>query len=483
MKKYRIYSDIRRDLEAGHLTCLQLTQKYLSAIHSHSHLNLFLEVFEEEVISQAQLIDQKIKERRAGKLAGLVIGIKDVLCYKDHSLTASSHILSNFSSLFTATAVERLLEEDAIIIGRLNCDEFAMGSSNENSYFGPSKNPIDDSRVPGGSSGASAAAVAAHMCHAALGSDTGGSVRQPASFCGVVGFKPTYGRISRWGLIAYASSFDQIGTLTQSVEDAALLLQIMAGEDGKDNTASTKATDNYSQYIPLPSTAKDRDHPAFPTRKVGYFPSIMENEAVDEEIRLHTKESLSQLEDAGHQLVPLDFSYFDYLVPCYYILTTAEASSNLSRFDGIRYGYRTETGEDLTQIYTKSRTEGFGTEVKRRIILGTFVLSAGFFDAYYTQATKVRRLVKNATLKMFEKCDTILTPTSPSIAFKLGEKKDDPVQMYLSDIFTVHANLAGCPAMSIPYGTHSSGLPVGIQLMGRPFEEALLLGMGKELLR
>lgn len=466
-------------MATGDITCRQIVTHYLTQIKQKSSLNLFLEIFEEEALQAAYAVDQKLSSNQAGSLAGMVIGIKDVLCYRGHVLTAGSRILSNFESLFTATAVQRLIDQDAIIIGRLNCDEFAMGSSNENSYYGPSKNPIDPDRVPGGSSGASAAAVAADMCFASLGSDTGGSVRQPASFCGVVGLKPTYGRISRWGLIAYASSFDQIGPITRSVEDAALLLQIMAGSDTHDNTASSQPIKKYDGFLSEPSEAPSSGtaHP----KTIGYFPEMLQNDALDPEIRTRTESILDKLSDSGHTLTDLSFSYLDYLVPCYYILTTAEASSNLSRFDGIRYGYRTQEGEDLMELYTKSRSEGFGQEVQRRIILGTFVLSAGYFDAYYTQATKLRRIVRDATMEMFQQCDVILTPTAPTTAFKLGEKTSDPIEMFLSDIFTVHANLTGCPAISLPAGNHSNGLPIGIQLMGRPFEEDIILGLGSEM--
>ena len=466
MKNYQSLADIQRDISTGLLTCSSLVDVYLRRIEEGKALNIFIDVYEEEARRQAALIDEKIQKGTAGRLAGLVIGIKDVLCHQDHTLTASSGILKDFSSLFTATAVQRILDEDAIIIGRQGCDEFAMGSSNENSCYGPVHNPIDPSRVPGGSSGASAAAVSAGMCHASLGSDTGGSVRQPAGFCGVVGMKPTYGRISRWGLIAYASSFDQIGPITRSVEDAALLLHIMAGFDPHDNTSSTTPVENYPEIIANPS-----DKPL----AIGFIEETFSSEGLDSEIRTQCLDLMKKLEADGHTLKPLSFPLLDYVVPCYYVLTTAEASSNLSRFDGVRYGYRNEHATSLEDVYALSRTQGFGEEVKRRILLGTFVLSAGYYDAYYTQAMKVRRLVQEKTRELFQECDLLITPTTPSTAFKIGEKSDDPIAMFLSDIYTVHANLAGVPAISVPIGTHSDGLPIGIQIMGNHFKEGQLL--------
>lgn len=441
----------------------ELVDFYLANIEKGQALNLFVEVFAEEAKAKAAEIDQKIAEGTAGKLAGLVIGIKDVICYQGHGLTAGSRMLSGFESLFTATALERLLAEDAIVIGRQNCDEFAMGSSNETSVYGPSSHPTFPEHVPGGSSGASAAAVKAGMCHASLGSDTGGSVRQPASFCDVVGFKPTYGRISRWGLIAYASSFDQIGPITRSVEDAALLLEIMAGPDGKDQTAAQAPVQAYANQLQAER----------PLRFL-YLKEAWDSPGLDPEIAQKGQEIFQQLQAAGHEVKGVDFPLLEQMVPCYYILTTAEASSNLSRYDGIHYGHRAETPQALAEIYTHSRSEGFGAEVQKRIMLGTFVLSTGYFDAYYAQAQKVRRMIQEQTQALFEAGDIILTPTAPTPAFRQGEKTTDPIAMYLGDIFTVHANLAGMPAISLPLGTHSSGLPFGLQLMGNLFEESLL---------
>ena len=474
MKKFKTLTEIQEQISTGSLSCRDLVDFYLRQIEEQSSLNLFVEVFEEEAREKAEIIDQKIKMGEAGRLAGMVIGIKDLICYKDHTLTASSHILQGFRSLFTATALQRLLDEDVIVIGRQNCDEFAMGSSNENSYYGPAANPFDPARTPGGSSGASAAAVQAGMCHASLGSDTGGSVRQPASMCGVVGAKPTYGRISRWGLIAYASSFDQIGPITHSVEDAALMLEVMAGHDRLDNTSSSQEVPAYHSLI----NQQDQDK-----YTIGFVKEAVDSEGLDPEIQSQTRQLLDKLKAAGHTIQELSFPLLPYVVPCYYILTTAEASSNLSRFDGIRYGYRAENAHNLEEVYTQSRSEGLGDEVKRRIMLGTFVLSAGYYDAYYNQAMKVRQLIRQKTQEMLKSCDFILTPTVPAPAFELGEKTDDPVAMFLSDIFTVHANLAGVPAISLPLGQHSSGLPFGIQLMSSAFQESKLFQFSDSLMK
>jgi len=373
--------------------------------------------------------------------------------------------------LYSATAVERLLEEDAIIIGRLNCDEFAMGSSNENSSKGNVLNPIQEDRVPGGSSGGSAAAVAAGLCLASLGSDTGGSIRQPASFCGVVGMKPTYGRISRWGLLAYASSFDQIGPFTQSVEDAALLTQVMAGKDEMDSTSSSVEVDTYLG-----------DKKVIGKLKIGIPKEVIESEGLNPEIKTKVLELAEDLKANGHEVSTFDFPYLEYMVPTYYVITTAEASSNLSRYDGIHFGYRSENAHDIDSTYVLSRTEGFGEEVKRRIMLGTFVLSSGYYDAYYTKAMKVRRVIQQKTEEVFQKFDVVLGPTAPDTAFKIGENVKDPITMYLQDIFTVHANIAGNPAISLPLGNHSNGLPFGIQLMTKPFEESLLFEFSKEIM-
>ncbi|HXP52674.1 MAG TPA: Asp-tRNA(Asn)/Glu-tRNA(Gln) amidotransferase subunit GatA, partial [Bacteroidia bacterium] len=414
-----------------------------------------------------------IKQGKAGKLAGMVIGIKDNLCYKGHKVSASSKILEGFESLYTATVVERLIAEDAIIIGRCNCDEFAMGSSNEKSAYGKVLNPHDNKRVPGGSSGGSTAAVAANLCLAALGSDTGGSIRQPASFCGVVGMKPTYGRVSRYGLLAYASSFDQVGPLTNNVEDAALILEVMAGKDEYDSTLSQKPVPAYSSELKKVDTKKLR---------IAYLKDCVEHTGLDPEIRAQLEKTISDLKKQGHVVEPASFPLTDYAVPSYYVLTTAEASSNLSRYSGINYGHRSSKATDLESTYKKSRTEGFGKEVKRRIMLGTFVLSSGYFDAYYSKAQKVRRLFSEQTEAILKDYDLILLPSTPGTAFLFGQNDQDPVKMYLEDIFTVQANITGLPAISLPLGKHSNGLPFGVQLMGKRHDELTLLAFSEYLM-
>ncbi len=441
---------------------MELVGHYLTRIEQHTHLNAFVEVYATEARQRAAEVDARVQRGKAGRLAGLVLGIKDVLCHAAHGVQAGSKILDSYQSPFTATAVQRLLDEDAIIIGRQNCDEFAMGSSNESSYFGPARNAADPDRVPGGSSGGSAVAVQAGLCHASLGSDTGGSVRQPAAFCGVVGMKPTYGRVSRWGLLAYASSFDCIGPITKSVEDAALLLEIMAGADDFDSTVSKREVPAYSQGLTWDSGRKAR---------VAYLRESVENEAVEPEIRQRTLAVLDQLRAQGHTVEPIEMPLLHYVLPTYYILTTAEASSNLSRFDGVRYGHRSAAAHNLESLYKKSRTEGFGAEVRRRILLGTFVLSASYYDAYYTKAQRVRRLIGQETERLLHDYDFLISPVTPTTAFKLGDKMEDPLQMYLADIFTVQANVVGAPAISLPNGQDSSGLPIGLQIMTRAYEE------------
>lgn len=456
---YRTIKEIKEALLSG-ATALSITQNYLAKIDENTHLNAFLEVFEESAIAQAKIVDEKIKEGTAGKLAGVVIGIKDNICYKNHKVSASSKILEGFESLYTATALQRLIDEDAIIIGRLNCDEFAMGSSNENSAFGSVENNWKANHVPGGSSGGSAVAVSANLCTVSLGSDTGGSVRQPASWTGTYGLKPTYGRISRYGLIAYASSFDQIGCFTNCLEDATLLLEIMGGKDEMDATSSSKVIEKF-------------EIKAAPKGKIGIISECMSHPGLNVEIKASLDAMVSKLKAEGHEIVELSFPYLDYLVPAYYVLTTAEASSNLSRFDGVHYGHRSTEAVGVEQTYIKSRTEGFGPEVKRRIMTGTFVLSHGYYDAYYTKAQKARRILKNKTDEMFKSVDVVIMPTTPSTAFEKNAVKDT-IQMYLQDIFTVHANLTGNPAISIPLAVDSKGLPYGIQLMTDRFDEKSL---------
>ena len=470
MYKYTTIKNLTTDLVAGKISCHQLVEEAILTIESKKHLNAFLEVFSESAKSQAKAVDAKIASKTQGKLAGVIIGLKDNICYKDHKVSCSSKILEGFESLYSATVVERLLAEDAIIIGRLNCDEFAMGSSNENSAYGNVLNPINEAYVPGGSSGGSAVAVAANLCHVALGSDTGGSIRQPASFTGTVGLKPTYGRISRWGLIAYASSFDQIGPITKTVEDAALLLEIMAGKDEYDTTASQKPIDDYTTSLNEKKSYK-----------IAYLKECIDSDGLDPEVKKQTLNALEKLKANGHQLSAVDFPYLDFLVPTYYVLTTAEASSNLSRFDGVHYGYRSPNATDLESTYKKTRSEGFGKEVKRRIMLGTFVLSAGYYDAYYSKAQKVRKKIREKTREILAQYDFIVTPSTPSTAFEFGKNSQDPIKMYLEDIFTVQANIVGCPAISVPNGLHSNGLPIGLQIMGRDFEEGNLLNIANQI--
>lgn len=469
LKPYHSLAQIRAELRAGTLSCAALVEHYLERIAASQHLNAFLEVYADEARQRAAEVDAKLAHGTAGKLAGMVIGLKDVLLYAGHPAQASSHILDGFTSLYSGTAVQRLLDADAIVIGRQNCDEFAMGASNETSYFGPVRNAADSSRVPGGSSGGSAVAVQAGMCLASIGTDTGGSVRQPAAFCGVVGLKPTYGRVSRYGLIAYASSFDQAGPITNTVDDAALLLEVMAGPDDFDATASLRGVPAYSELLT----------PAGP-RRLAYLRDALEREGLAPAVRRAFERTLDDLRAAGHTIEAVDLPILEYLVPTYYLLTTAEASSNLSRFDGVKFGYRSPNATDLESLYKKTRAEGFGTEVQRRIILGTFVLSADYYDAYYTKAQRVRRLIRDQTAALLQEFDFLLVPTAPTPAFGLGENTKDPLAMYLADIFTVQASLAGVPAISVPMGTDEAGLPLGLQIIGPAFGEAALLAFARE---
>lgn len=470
MRTYNSLQDIKNDIREGITSCAQLVDFYISNIRQKAYLNAFLEVFEEEARQRAKYVDSKILSGKAGRLAGMVIGVKDVLCFEDHRMQCSSRILDGFKSQFSATAIERLIAEDAIIIGRINCDEFAMGSSNENSAFGPVRNEVDPERVPGGSSGGSAVAVQANLCLAALGSDTGGSVRQPAAFCGVIGLKPTYSRISRYGLTAYASSFDTIGILSRSIQDSALLLEIMAGCDDFDSTVSHKPVPAYSSHINF--NRKTR---------VAYIKETLEDPRIDDEIKDATSDILNFLKKNGHEVKKISFPLLDYVLPTYYILTTAEASSNLSRYDGVKYGFRSPNTTDMESMYKKSRSEGFGEEVKRRILLGTFILSASYYDAYYTKAQKVRRLIQEQTFEIFKNYDFIALPTTPTTAFKIGELKN-PLDMYFEDLLTVQASVAGNPAISIPINKGQNGLPIGFQIMTDNFQEEKLLAFSNYLL-
>ncbi len=452
-------------LADGATTCTEVVQQYIARCHEKKDLNAIVHLFEKEAIERAAALDKK---RRAGllmgKLHGVVCTIKDVILYKDHPVSAASKMLEGLIAPYNAAAIQQLLDEEAIIIGSVSCDEFAMGSSNENACYGPVKNALDTERVPGGSSGGSAVAVQAGLCMVSLGSDTGGSVRQPADFCGIVGMKPTYGRVSRHGLIAYGSSFDQIGVLSNNVEDAALILEVIAGNDDYDATVSSRPVPAYSKELTDSTNSKPR---------IGFFKEMLEHKGLDAEIRRQLEAFLDQLRKEGYEIQSLDFNLLEYIVPAYYILTTAEASSNLSRYDGIRYGHQSkEVFEDLGDFYAKNRSEGFGKEVKKRIMLGTFVLSAGYFDAYYTKAQQVRRLLLNDCRRVFESVDYLVMPVSPGTAFKIGEKTTDPIEMYLADIFTVFANLVGIPAIAIPLFKHSNGLPFGLQIHAQHFNES-----------
>ena len=469
MFTFHSIQDYQKALGDGTASCEEAVHHYLSRIEATRHLNAYIQVYAEEALEKARQLDKRRKEGHpTGRLHGVVIGLKDVIAYKDHPLTASSGILSGFTSIYNATAVDRLLQEEAILIGHLNCDEFAMGSTNENSAYGKVLNARDENRVPGGSSGGSAVAVQAGLCMVSLGSDTGGSVRQPADFCGILGLKPTYGTISRYGLIAYASSFDQIGIFGLNVPDIALTLEVMAGADEFDSTVSTTPPPQFNSSL-------WKEHP---TRKyrIAYFKEALSHPGLDPEIQKTLSDHFEKLRADGHTVTALDFELLNYIVPAYYVLTTAEASSNLSRFDGVRYGYRTPApGLELTEFYKRTRSEGFGKEVKRRILLGTFVLSAGYYDAYFTKAQQVRKLLVDRTELIFKDFDIIALPTAPTPAFTIGEKMDDPIAMYLADIYTVYANLVGIPGISIPLFTHTNGMPFGMQAMTSRFNELSLL--------
>ncbi|MCS6819123.1 MAG: Asp-tRNA(Asn)/Glu-tRNA(Gln) amidotransferase subunit GatA [Chitinophagales bacterium] len=469
---HRTIRSIQKDCKEGTISVESVVQGYLENIRAHQHLNAFLEVFETEALERARALDEKNRSgSKTGKLFGAVVAIKDNICYKGHKVSAASKILEGYTSVYSATVVERLLAEDAIIIGRTNCDEFAMGSSNENSAYGKVFNAADSQRVPGGSSGGSAVAVQANMCTAALGSDTGGSIRQPAAFTGIVGLKPTYGRVSRYGLIAYASSFDQIGPMTRSVDDAALITEVIAGKDVLDSTTSSRPVPIFS------ASASKRKY------RIAILENTFDNEALQHEIRYESQNLIDTLKSEGHVVETVAFQYVDYLIPAYYILTTAEASSNLARYDGVRYGYRSPAATDMDEVYKKSRTEGFGKEVKNRIMLGTFVLSAGYYDAYYSRAQKVRRILYQDIKNIFNQYDLILMPSTPTTAFKIGEKTDNPVEMYLADIFTVLANLTGNPAISFPIGKDKNQLPIGIQLIAPHFQEEWLFDFAGQYCR
>ncbi|HEY0794887.1 MAG TPA: Asp-tRNA(Asn)/Glu-tRNA(Gln) amidotransferase subunit GatA [Acidisarcina sp.] len=460
----------RNAIASGHTTAGEWTKTCLDSIDAqNSTLNAYLAVDRAAALDQAKEIDESIANGNpAPPLAGVPMGLKDVLCVEGMQATAGSRILEGYIAPYSGTAVNRLREAGAVFLGKLNCDEFAMGSSNENSGYGPVRNPRALDRVPGGSSGGSAAAVAAGMAAAALGSDTGGSIRQPASFCGVVGVLPTYGRVSRYGLIAFASSLDRIGPLTTTVRDAAIILGVIAGHDPVDATSSPVPVPDYLAEIETPVAGMRIGVPA------EYF-----GEGLDPEVRSAIEATVEKLRAAGAIIKPISLPHTRYAIPTYYVIATAEASANLARFDGVRYGHRAKDANTLSAMYRRSRDEGFGAEVKRRILLGTYALSAGYYDAYYLKAQKVRRLLTDDFLKAFSEVDAIITPAAPTPAFKLGEKSDDPLAMYLADIYTVTASLAGICGLSVPCGTSAGGLPIGAQILGAHFAEGTILRVAR----
>ncbi len=470
--RFSSYHELRKKLLDGETSCESVVGEYLERIGQNTAANVYITVFREGAIDRARALDKKLAAgERPGRLFGLPMALKDNIAVKDARLTCASGILSDYTSVYSATAVERLLGEDAIVLGKVNMDEFAMGSSNENSAFGPVPNPYDAGKVPGGSSGGSAAAVAAELAMVALGSDTGGSVRQPAGFCNVVGLKPTYGRISRYGLVAFGSSFDQIGILAKNCDDAALVLGVIAGFDTSDATSS---------HHPVPDYAAEMEAVSVEGLKIGvpkeYFPDNLNSD-----VSSVVKGRFEALRERGAELREITLPDSEYAIAAYYILTTAEASSNLARFDGARYGYRSPSAGDLSEMYVNSRTEGFGKEVKRRIMLGTYVLSAGYYDTYYKKAQQVRRVFLDSYKDALARVDVIAGPTSPYPPFGLGDKTEDPLEMYLADVFTVPASIAGIPALSVPAGFDGSGLPVGLQLAGDFFREGSLLGVARAI--
>ena len=513
--EYPTFADARRALDAGETSCEALVSSFLTRIDERDdEINAFTTVDRDGALNHARYLDSQRERGNPRPLAGLVLAVKDNICIRGYPVTCGSKMLEDFSSLYDATVIDRLRDAGAIFIGKTNCDEFAMGSSNETSHFGPVRNPHHTDYVPGGSSGGSAAAVAAGMCHAALGSDTGGSVRQPAAFCGTVGLKPTYGRVSRSGLVAFASSLDVIGPLGRSMEDVAALLNVIAGEDERDSTSAPVAVPDYTDAL----------GDGVEGLRLG-LPEEYFAEGLDDDIRHMVHEQVQQLEDAGATVEEVSLPHTEYGVATYYLIATAEASSNLARYDGIRYGHRADLqettqalrerrtelenelatartqGDDervaeleaqlddeqstLDALYTRTRTEGFGEEVKRRIMLGTYALSAGYYDQYYQKAQRVRTLIRHDFERAFEDVDALVTPTTPTPPFQLGEKTDDPLEMYLNDIYTVTANLAGLPGLTVPIGEHpdTPGLPVGLQLLGPHFDEALLLRIGQAVMK
>ena len=457
-------TQVRQLIKDKKVSSVQLVKECLNRIEQTKDLNALNEVYADLALKRAKEIDNKIAlGEDVGVLGGVPIVIKDNINMVDTKTTCSSKFLQNYVSPYNATVVQKLLNAGAVIIAKANMDEFAMGSSNENSAFGPVKNPVDPTCVPGGSSGGSACTVAAKQCFGALGTDTGGSIREPASFCGVVGLKPTYGRVSRFGVVAFASSLDQVGPLTRSVEDSALMLSVLAGADEHDMTASTLPVDDYFKDI----------NKGVKGLRIG-IPKQFFNNKLNPEVNQSLLNAVKTYKQLGAEIIEVDLKSVDTALSVYYIISSAEAASNLARFDGVKYGVRAKNYDDLIDLYYKSRTQGFGKEVKRRIMLGNYVLSSGYFDAYYNKAKKVQQLIKSEFINAFKQCDVILAPTTATVAFKLGEKSHDPVSMYLTDIFTVPVNIAGIPSISIPCGANSQGLPIGMQLMAKHFNEATL---------
>ncbi|MCR5543651.1 MAG: Asp-tRNA(Asn)/Glu-tRNA(Gln) amidotransferase subunit GatA [Eubacterium sp.] len=462
--------ELGKKIAAGETTSVEATKAYLDHIGEvEKDINAYVTLDTEGALKAAEEADRKIKEGTLkGPFAGVPVAIKDNMCIEGMLTSCSSHILDNFYPTYTATAVQMLIDGGAVILGHTNMDEFAMGSTTETSYFGPTKNPWDKTRVPGGSSGGSAAGVAANECAIALGSDTGGSIRQPASFCGVTGIKPTYGRVSRYGLIAYGSSLDQIGPLGKNVEDCATMLEVICGHDPKDSTSAQE--ENAKENIDFTSALVDD----VKGMKIG-VPRDYFLEGIDEDVKKNVLNAAEVLKAKGAIVEEFDLGMVEYAIPAYYVIACAEASSNLERFDGVKYGYRTGEYTDLHNMYKKTRSEGFGSEVKRRIMLGSFVLSSGYYDAYYVKALRVKALIKQAFDKAFEKYDVILGPVAPTTALKCGESLSDPIKMYLGDIYTVSVNLAGLPGISLPCGYDKNGLPVGLQILGQTFDEKSII--------
>ncbi len=457
--------ELQKKIESGEFSSSELTRSVISRIDEvEERVHSYIRLLKEEALTAAELADENIKAGKIRPLTGIPIALKDIVCTKGIPTTCGSRILQNFVPPYDATVVEKLKAAGAVFIGKANMDEFAMGSSTETSAFGPTRNPWDLERIPGGSSGGSATAVAADECIASIGSDTGGSIRQPAALCGVVGLKPTYGRVSRFGLIAFASSLDQIGPFTKDVEDCSIMMNVLAGYDPKDSTSVNAEVPDYRKFL-------NRDLRGW---KIG-IPKEYFIDGIDPEVSEALARAMEVVKNCGGECVNITLPHTEYSVAVYYIIAPAEASSNLARYDGVRYGFRTADVRDLTDMYKKSRMQGFGSEVKRRIMIGTYALSAGYYDAYYGKASQVRALIRKDYDDAFQKCDIILTPTTPTPAFKIGEKTEDPLQMYLSDIFTISANLAGIPGLSIPCGFTASGLPIGMQFLAGHFEEGKLL--------